>query len=219
MRIFIRIIMIVFAISSAWQGATIAAIIEVGDLNVINDPGNPSDGLSYLDMAFSDGLSQAAALANAQASYADARLATPAEFDDLFDAAGIAYNGALTASDAFSIGVNTTISNGVNYDGGALAAQLGFTTTNISWIWSDPDGNADTGTTRDYLVLEGAPIANESARIFNVFTSPPNSSIGWLIVSETAAVPIPGAVWLLGSGLIGIVVLRRKFKKKPYSEI
>ncbi|PQP33026.1 hypothetical protein C6A36_01360 [Desulfobacteraceae bacterium SEEP-SAG10] len=29
-----------------------------------------------------------------------------------------------------------------------------------------------------------------------------------------AIVPIPGAVWLLGSGLIGIVGVRRKFKKK-----
>ena len=28
-----------------------------------------------------------------------------------------------------------------------------------------------------------------------------------------AVVPIPGAVWLLGSGLIGLVVIRRKFRK------
>ena len=32
-------------------------------------------------------------------------------------------------------------------------------------------------------------------------------------LSSTAPVPIPGAIWLLGTGLIGIVGIRRKFKK------
>jgi len=42
----------------------------------------------------------------------------------------------------------------------------------------------------------------------------PNSSpfdTNWTYTAEV--VPIPGAVWLLGSGLIGIVGIRRKFKK------
>jgi hypothetical protein len=30
---------------------------------------------------------------------------------------------------------------------------------------------------------------------------------------QTTAVPIPGAVWLLGSGLLGLVAFRRRFKK------
>ena len=32
-------------------------------------------------------------------------------------------------------------------------------------------------------------------------------------IVETSSVPIPGAVWLLGSGLIGIIGIKRKFKK------
>ena len=35
----------------------------------------------------------------------------------------------------------------------------------------------------------------------------------WLHFNDLTTVPIPGAVWLLGSGLIGIVGVRRKFKK------
>lgn len=35
---------------------------------------------------------------------------------------------------------------------------------------------------------------------------------GWALVPDTA-VPIPGAVWLLGSGLIGIVGIRKKIKQ------
>jgi len=33
------------------------------------------------------------------------------------------------------------------------------------------------------------------------------------LILSTRAIPIPGAVWLLGSGLIGIVGIRRKFNK------
>lgn len=33
------------------------------------------------------------------------------------------------------------------------------------------------------------------------------------LILSTSAIPIPSAVWLLGSGLIGIVGIRRKFKK------
>ena len=35
----------------------------------------------------------------------------------------------------------------------------------------------------------------------------------WVVADSATSVPIPGAVWLLSSGLIGIVGLRRKFKK------
>ena len=31
---------------------------------------------------------------------------------------------------------------------------------------------------------------------------------------ETQSIPLPQAVWLLGSGLIGLLAVRRKFRKK-----
>lgn len=40
-----------------------------------------------------------------------------------------------------------------------------------------------------------------------------DSSYGWLgayMVADSAPVPVPGAVWLLGSGLLGVFGLRRK---------
>jgi hypothetical protein len=33
------------------------------------------------------------------------------------------------------------------------------------------------------------------------------------LVINTAAIPIPGAVWLLGSGLVCLMGVRKKFKK------
>ena len=182
-------------------------IIEAGDLNIITDPGNPSDGLRYLDMTFSVAKTQAAALTAAQAVYANARLATPAEFDDLFDAAGITYDGSETASDAFTIGgtLNISSNSGGTYDNGVLQGKLGPTLgTTETWIWSDPDGSTNITGTRDYLRLEG-----NVATIRQSTGQPPLGQLGWMIVSE---VPIPGAVWLLGSGLLGLLCLRRKLK-------
>jgi hypothetical protein len=180
---------------------THAAVIESGDLNIIDDGGNPSDGLRYLDMSFSDGLTQAAALANAQGTYSNARLTTPSEFDDLLLAAGITYDGVLTASDAFAIGTSTIISSGMNYDGGALSAALGFTQNTDTFIWSDPDGS---GGTRDFLRI-GSIVAD----ILQTATSPANSGAGWLLVSD-AAVSLPAAAWLFGSALLGLGVVKRR---------
>ena len=100
-------------------GASFGGLItQVGTLNIIVDAGNPSNGLRYLDLDFSTGLTLAGALANAQATYSNARLATPDEWDDLFAAAGITYAASLTASDAFETGPTAVISSGVAYDGG-----------------------------------------------------------------------------------------------------
>jgi hypothetical protein len=101
------------AFTITFFGTARAVIIEVGDLNFIDDAGNPSDGLGFLDMSFSVGLTQADALTNAQLTYADARIATPDEFDDLFLAAGVTYSGALTASDGFEVGLGEFITPGL----------------------------------------------------------------------------------------------------------
>ncbi|HOD35359.1 MAG TPA: hypothetical protein PLR20_04580 [Syntrophales bacterium] len=40
-----------------------------------------------------------------------------------------------------------------------------------------------------------------------------NEGRAWVLVPDTTVIPIPGAVWLLGSGLLGLVAVRRRFKK------
>lgn len=122
-------------------GVAIGDLVESGDLNIIDDPGNPSDGLRFLDMTFSDELSLADALTNAQATYLNARLAVASEFDDLFAAVPIVYDGAETASSSFAAGANFDISSGSNYDV-SLRDKLGLTNSTHAIIWTAPDGNS-----------------------------------------------------------------------------
>jgi len=193
----------VFVIS--FSSATHATIIESGDLNFISDVGNPSDGLAFLDMTFSTGMTSAAALANAQLTYADARLATPDEFDDLFLAAGVAYTGTSTASDAFAAG-NFLGLTAPDAAGTALKAALGTTSGLITLIWTDPDGSSVSTTTRDYLELgiTGGAVAHQISGVI-----PPHGQFGWLLVSDAAVVPEPSTGILVALGVLGLGIRRR----------
>ena len=43
------------------------------------------------------------------------------------------------------------------------------------------------------------------------FSYLPNMGTGFRVYGDAAPVPVPGAVWLMGSGLVGLIGLRRKF--------
>lgn len=194
---------------------THASIVEVGNLNIINQLGNASDGLRYLDLSISQngatGFNPTDALAHAQTFYSNARFATASEFDDLFQAAGITYDGAETAGDVFGPGPDSVnISTGSNYDGGVLADILGRTIPGFAAaIWSDPDGSEDPTTTYDFLFL-----IDSRAQLEHTVVNPlevPSGQLAYLIVSE---VPVPAAAWLFGSALIGMAGVRRTKRSK-----
>jgi len=74
----------------------------------------------------------------------------------------------------------------------------------LNAIMHDSDhGGLDRHLTGDYIVSYAGSDSPYGS-------SPPDR--GSFLVRDTV-VPIPGAVWLLGSGLIGIVGIRRKYKK------
>ncbi len=75
----------------------------------------------------------------------------------------------------------------------------------------------EPGETWDFILQDfsalGLPGALGSLGIAGNSTGPGSISTGSIIALELNPVPIPSAIWLLGSGLIGIVGFRRKFRK------
>jgi hypothetical protein len=180
-----------------------ATIIEVGDLNIIDDAGNSSDGLRFLDMTYSDGLTMAAALTNAQATYPNARLATPDEWDDLFAAAGVTYSGSETASAGFDTGAIIQLTASGDAGVGVLRAALGATTgEGHTFMWTDPDGSIATSGTRDVFFL-----GNDDTAIASISVGFSDLNTGWLLVSE---VPEPGTFSMLALGFLALGVRGRR---------
>ncbi len=139
-----------------------------------------------------------------QSFYADARLATASEWDDLFEAGDMQYdfnslfNREFRPSEAFETGPQVTLSSGSNYDP-RVAQVLG-----ANEIWSDPDGNTSSTSTRDFLEF-----GSGFALMSHTSVNPPFSSASWLIVSETAAVPEPTC-----TGLAFIAMLFGSFRRR-----
>lgn len=67
-------------------------------------------------MPFSQGLILSVALTNSQIKYANTRTATPDEFNDLFEASTLTYDGGFTLSAGFDPGLTATASSGANYN-------------------------------------------------------------------------------------------------------
>ena len=99
-------------------------------------------------------------------------------------------------------------------------------TLNLSYNFSSPDDEYvsqltfSTGGTYSYTyrfsIDNGANwlIADYGDGVSDTGTHPFNvSDLGYATVEGGSPVPIPGAVWLLGSGLVGLIAIRRKGRK------
>lgn len=198
----------VIAIGFTWQSMANGALVEVGDLNIIDDAGNASNGLRFLDMTYSDGKSLTDALTDAQAVYSNARLATAAEVNDLFNAVAYPFYSGEDIFTIYAGGSGYEILSGPNAAGVQLITKLGKTRTLTGLgdylYWYTDDVTDYQGV----LIFDGALQSDWRA----LSSAPdPEAARGFMLVSEASVVPIPAAAWLFGSALFGLVgVAKRK---------
>ena len=65
----------------------------------------------------------------------------------------------------------------------------------------------------DFLSRIDIELDSSKAYFFNIETYDPNTTGEWMVEIAPVHTPLPAAVWLLGSGFVGLVGARRKLKK------
>ena len=103
----------------------------------------------------------------------------------------LAFQNRLTVTDLF-------ISNGWFEHEDTILYTDGYGTGSIATCWTENGSLIDPGMYDNWFYLSIDLAAN------------PGLAGGFAIRQVATTVPIPGAVWLLGSGLLGLVGLRRK---------
>ena len=90
----------------------------------------------------------------------------------------------------------------------------GYNASDIDEEWLDTDGNGEIdGFSAHWRIIEDGCPPWEAINIYDYTWGEDADGNHWYIESarmETNCVPIPGAVYLLGSGLLGLIGLRRK---------
>jgi hypothetical protein len=97
----------------------------------------------------------------------------------------------------------------------ATTGQFSFEYTMDGTNWTKQALNYPTAETWVTLTLGGlAGDPDFAFRFISTNTTSTTMTVDYVEVAGTQVVPIPAAAWLLGSGLVGLVVIRRRKNKK-----
>lgn len=96
---------------------------------------------------------------------------------------------------------------------GSWTHRYGINSSLFSAIVSCPHQYyKDALTALDHAVGTSFTLASDANVEFYIIDNPHYDNVGGISL-DVNAVPSPGAVWLLGSGLVGLVGLRKKLRK------
>jgi hypothetical protein len=166
-------------------------------------------GLQWLDLTYSTNISfnDMEVLLASDSFYNKFRRATVSEFNQLFLNADVGTLNVRTTNNRDIAGVQlltALLGDTLAYSGSQRNGGMGFTGTIVDPDSSNPIRGADYFTTTERGFLESW--VGDQAVASADFAVP---FIGHYLVST---VPIPGTVWLFGSGLIGLVGFARRKK-------
>lgn len=164
----------------SYWGADAIILDTETGLEWLNTLNSVSDTRDYINTQFGSG-----------GEFEGFRYATLEEVEELFEAVGIQAGDGQTGQDIFdAVEYMATLVGAVRSQGGnpEILAQIG-----TGEVWGTDYQWGDSYNIGVYMTMDGDD---------TYFPS-------WLVRDNTP-VPIPGAAWLLGSGLLGIIGIRRR---------
>jgi hypothetical protein len=186
MKRLFSVLMVCFILGLAGAGTTSAALIDLGDGTILDDQANLLwyQNLDYFDYQTYD--EQITAIAQLGDGW---RMANESDITLLLTYTYAEIAGKFLPTDISNPPVELYYGRYEKAYSDAIHYWLNF--------WWNPDNGFSGGSTTGV-----------------VYNSISDNVTGAWVVKDYNPVPIPGAVWLLGSGLVGLAGLRRKFRNR-----
>ena len=188
------------------SNSTNAALIDNGIYTT-----DTASGLDWLDLTETTNISYNQMLAqinNPSSMYSNFRYATLAELDQLIQP----FN--LTTGNMVNSGFSTDIANLSDYLGITMFESPPGTAGFIGTGFYGFLGDLTSENFRGIIGMYNSTICQtgDCYAVQTQFASPDLTSeiYGHFLVKDTAVVPVPAAVWLFGSGLIGLIGIARR---------
>ena len=193
------------------MGSSPAMATTVGDLSynpttdIISANGVDKNYLGF-DVLADYTYAETVTATNDGGAYSSYHIATQSE---AFEFINLAYDGLTQAYNTFTTGQIITLDDQL-YSNGDLGDNHTFT-TDMAFFLNDHGGVGTLYFSNDLFILNEWWGTLDAADEFALGGPFANSSVSYLVVEGVSPVPVPAAVWLFGSGLLGLIgVARRK---------